>query len=119
MTGGAADTRLAAVAAAIENRVVELGDDMWKAILATVPELRADELVVGLLRASVVENVARILHRFQHRFPRDAVTAPVAAIEYARRLAQRHIDLIALLRFYRVGHARYLAWCLAELANQQ
>jgi DNA-binding PucR family transcriptional regulator len=39
-------------------------------------------------------------------------------VEYARRLAQRGIPLAALLRAYRVGHARFFDWLLNELAQQ-
>jgi hypothetical protein len=46
------------------------------------------------------------------------VHAPAAATEYARRLAQRGIPLAALLRAYRVGHARLFGRLLNELAEQ-
>jgi hypothetical protein len=46
------------------------------------------------------------------------VTAPAAAVEYARRLAQRGTPLTALLRAYRVGHAQFSDWLLRELAEQ-
>jgi DNA-binding PucR family transcriptional regulator len=119
MTVAAADARLSSVAATVGAHVVELSDDVWSNIVETIPELRADELVIELLRASVAENVARLLHVFQHGFPIDAVGAPTAAVEYARRLAQRGIAVIPLVRAYRIGHARYLRWCLNELARQE
>src|SRR4051794_7551469 len=46
------------------------------------------------------------------------VEAPAAAIEYARRLAQRGVPIVALVRAYRIGHARFLHWCFEELANE-
>ena len=111
--------RLSALAVAVGEHHVRLVDDIWRGILDAVPELRADDLVIDLLRVSVAEIVARLLHRFQHRFPLEAVEAPVAAIEYVRRLAQRGIVVIALVRAYRVGHARYLTWCVDELTRQE
>jgi PucR-like helix-turn-helix protein/diguanylate cyclase with GGDEF domain len=50
--------------------------------------------------------------------PVDNIEAPPAAIEYARRLAQRGVPAGALIRAYRVGHERVLQWCLDELARQ-
>jgi DNA-binding PucR family transcriptional regulator len=117
--GDAAEARLSSVAATVAEHVVELGDDVGARILETIPELRADELVVDLLGSSVMENVSRLLHRFRHRFEQEPVEAPVAAVEYARRLAQRGITVIALVRAYRIGHARYLYWCLEELIRQE
>jgi len=119
MTVAAADARLSSVAATVGVHVVQLGNDIWSDILEAIPELRADELIVELLRASVAENVAHVLHVFQHGFPLDAVEAPTAAVEYARRLAQRGIAVMPLVRAYRIGHARYLRWCLNELARQE
>ena len=43
--------------------------------------------------------------------------APAAAVEHARRLAQRGIALTLLLRAYRIGHLRFSAWVLEELAR--
>ena len=44
--------------------------------------------------------------------------APAAAVEYARRLAQRGTPLTALLRAYRLGPACLSSWLLRELARQ-
>jgi len=46
------------------------------------------------------------------------VHAPAAAVEYARRLAQRGTPLTALLRAYRLGPACLSSWLLRELARQ-
>jgi hypothetical protein len=54
----------------------------------------------------------------QHRIDLVTVPTPAAAVEYARRLAQRGMPLTALLRAYRIGHARFSDWLLRELADQ-
>ena len=41
--------------------------------------------------------------------PLENIAAPPAAIEYARRLAQRGVPAGVLIRAYRVGHERFLA----------
>ena len=57
------------------------------------------------------------LQIMQHRIDLSAVQAPAAAVEYARRLAQRGTPLTTLLRTYRLGHARFSDWLLRELAR--
>jgi len=119
VTADTADARLSSVGATVSAELVDVTKDIWERILRTIPELDTDELVVDVLRGSVEENVARLAHMFQRRLGRDAVAAPAAAIEYARRLAQRGISVNALVRAYRVGHSRFLHRCLDELARQE
>jgi DNA-binding PucR family transcriptional regulator len=59
-----------------------------------------------------------VLHVLQHGIDLENVHAPVAAAEYARRLAQRGIPIVALLRAYRIGSARFQDWCLEELGRR-
>jgi len=54
----------------------------------------------------------------QYQIDLADVQAPAAAVEYARRLAQRGSPLTALLRAYRVGHACFSTWLFRELAQQ-
>src|SRR5947209_15888883 len=54
----------------------------------------------------------------RHRIGTAHVEAPAAALEYARRLAQRDIPATALIRAYRVGQARFLRHCIDELLFQ-
>jgi len=114
----AADQRLSAVAAVVNARVVEVSGDMRELLTRTIPELRGDDVVVNLLAASVEGNVATVLHIFEHNIVPEDLEAPAAALEYARRLAQRGVPLHALVRAYRVGHGRFLRWCLDEVARQ-
>jgi len=114
----AAEQRLTAVASVVNVRVVEVSDDVRDHLIQTIPELRGDEQVVNLLTASVEANVATILHILEHNIVPEQVEPPAAAVEYARRLAQRDVPLHALVRAYRVGHGRFLRWCLDEAARQ-
>ena len=58
--------------------------------------------------------MATMLHVLEHEMALDAVDAPAVAIE----CSQRGIPLHALVRAYRVGHARFLQWCLDEVPQQ-
>jgi len=104
-TDGPAVTGLIAdVAAVVGRQAAAVSEDVYQVILREIPELRDDKPVLALLASSVDSNVDTCLQVMQHRIDLAAVQAPAAAVEYARRLAQRGTPLTALLRAYRVGH---------------
>jgi DNA-binding PucR family transcriptional regulator len=109
--------RASEVSSALAPRGAELTAEINDLILRTIPPLRRDRPVVALLQASVAENVATLLHVLQHGIDLEKVRAPVAAQEYARRLAQRDVPIAALLRAYRIGSARFQDRCLEELGR--
>ena len=109
---------MAHVAAAVTQRVDAVREDVYETILREIPQLRDDKPVLALLASSVDSNVDTCLQIMQHRIDLAAVQAPAAAVEYARRLAQRGTQLTALLRAYRVGHTSFADWLLKELAQQ-
>jgi PucR C-terminal helix-turn-helix domain/GGDEF-like domain len=112
------DREVSAVGAAAGERLFEITHEIWELLTSDIPELRGDDIVEKLLDASIEENVATLLHVFEHGTPPDDIDAPTAAIAYAKRLAQRGVPIIALVRAYRVGHGRFLERCLAELATR-
>jgi hypothetical protein len=109
---------MAEVAAALDRRAAAVREDLYDAALREVPQLRADQAVLALLASSVHSNVGTCLQVMRHRIDLGSVTAPTVVVEYARRHAQRGTPLTALLRAYRVGHARFSDWLLRELAAQ-
>ena len=109
---------MAHVAAAVTQRVDAVREDVYETILREIPQLRDDKPVLALLASSVDSNLDTCLQIMQHRIDLGTVQAPAAAVEYARRLAQRGTPLTALLRAYRVGHACFADWLLKELAQQ-
>ncbi|MGD3112859.1 PucR family transcriptional regulator [Streptomyces sp. YGL11-2] len=60
-----------------------------------------------------------MLHLFENDMPLENVEGPASALDYARRLAQRNVPISALIRAYRIGHCRYVQWCLDELHRQE
>src|SRR5579863_7303605 len=106
------------VAAAVARRDAAVRKDVYETIVRDIPQLREDKPVLALLASSVDSNVETCLQVVQHRIDLDDVRAPAAAVEYARRLAQRGTPLTALLRAYRVGHACFADWLFKELAQQ-
>jgi DNA-binding PucR family transcriptional regulator len=116
-TGGQGVAALVAdVAAAISPQAASA--DVFQAIVREIPQLEEDKPLLALLTSSVDSNVDMCLQIMQHRIDLSAAAAPAAAVEYARRLAQRGTPLTTLLRTYRLGHARFSDWLLRELARQ-
>jgi PucR C-terminal helix-turn-helix domain/GGDEF-like domain len=109
---------MAGVAAAVARQGASVREDVYEVILREIPQLRDDQPVLTLLASSVDSNVDTVLQILQHRIDLAAVQAPAAAVEYARRLAQRGTPLTSLLRAYRVGHTCFADWLLQELARQ-
>jgi hypothetical protein len=109
---------IASVAAQVSRRITVVSDDVYELILRDIPELRDDQAVLALLASSVHSNVGTCLQIMQHQIDLSAVHAPSAALEYARRRAQRGTPLTALLRAYRLGHTCFSDWTFKELARQ-
>jgi hypothetical protein len=112
-----ASERAAQIGAALAGRCAEISADVYDAIMREIPELRTDRRVRALLSASVTENVTAALDIMEHGIDAGQANMPVAAEEYARRLAQRDVPMPALLRSYRIGATRFQEWCLRELSR--
>jgi hypothetical protein len=108
---------VAAVATAVGRQAAAVSEDVFKEILGEIPQLDHDQPLRALLASNIDSNVDACLQIMQHRIDLAAVRAPTVAVEYARRLAQRGTPLTALLRAYRLGHARLSDWLLIELAG--
>jgi DNA-binding PucR family transcriptional regulator len=115
MQGPAVAELMAGVAAAVARQPA--AKDVLDAIVREMPQLEEDKALLALLASSVDGNVEMCLQIMQHRIGLSAVQAPAAAVEYARRLAQRGTPLTTLLRTYRIGHARFSDWLYKELAR--
>jgi len=109
---------VAGVAAAISRRVAAVSADVYDVILRDIPELRNDKTLLDLLTSSVHSNIGTCLQVLRHQIELSTVQAPAAALEYARRQAQRGTSLPALIRSYRLGHTVFAEWVFAELPRQ-
>src|SRR4051794_16199329 len=110
--------RLSVVASNVAAHISEVSQDVWELVIAEISQLRGDEIILNILKASVEENIATLLHVFENDMPLENVEGPASALDYARRLAQRNVPISALVRAYRIGHCRFLQWCLDELRRQ-
>ena len=109
------DQRVAEVAAGLAVHRDEISAAIRDLLATRIDELRGDPGLIDLLGASVEGNVETILHVLRHGLPPREVEPPLAAMEYARRLAQRGVPVNALVRAYRLGQAHLMEWAFAEL----
>jgi hypothetical protein len=116
--GSRAREGVASVAAVLSHQLVAISSDVQRVIEREIPALRDDQRVAGMLEASVAENIVTVVHALRYGIDVGGIEAPVSAVEYARRLAQRNVDAAALVRAYRVGQARFVRLFLEELDRQ-
>ena len=106
---------VAGVAARLNERLAELSSALRGFLEDQIPELRGDAALMELLGTSVEANVHTVLHALRHDIVVEHVEAPTAAMEYARRLAQRGVPVNALVRAYRLGQRQMNEVFFAEL----
>lgn len=119
MAGGDHDAEVAQTASAVvgrlEARLGEITRSIQKTLVDNIAELNEDPQLTELLRDTVAGNVDTFFSAIRHRIPIRQVEPPTAALEYARRLAQRDISADALIRAYRLGHRAALEVVLGEI----
>ena len=99
----------------LDQRMAELTGSIHQILVTEIAELRGDAQLRQLLRDSIDGNVATIFSAIRHAIPLEKVELPTAAVEHARRLAQRGTTVNALVRAYRLGHKAVLDAVLDEI----
>jgi hypothetical protein len=74
----AVSRELSEVAAAVGGHVLDVTHDIWQLVTTDIPELRGDDIVEKLLDSSIEENVATLLHVFEHGSPPDGASTSSA-----------------------------------------
>lgn len=111
----AVSERIRHIAATLAERATELAGELVQLYAADLPQLvNDDERMVSLLSASVYQNIETALQIFQHGIDPANVEPPAAAVEYARRLAQRGTPVFDLIRAYDLGQAAMLDFGFQE-----
>lgn len=110
---------VAALATRLSGQLDELAGELVELYARELPHLvNDDESVVSLLSASLYQNIDTALRIFQHGIDPARVEAPAAALEYARRLAQRGTPMIDLIRAYYLGQTAILDHALRSATRQ-
>jgi hypothetical protein len=105
----------AAIVGRLNQRMADLTGSIHQHVVAEIAELRGDAQLLQLLRDSIDGNVATVFSAIRHGIPIEKVELPTAAVEHARRLAQRGTTVNALVRAYRLGHKAVLDAVLDEI----
>src|SRR6516225_6387352 len=74
-----------------------------------------DGELLGLLYDAVEGNFNTFFPAVRHGISIDHVEPPTAALEHARRMAQRGVDADSLVRGYRIGHQAVVRMVLDEI----
>jgi hypothetical protein len=116
---GADDAVIAKAAATIVSSMEDQVDDITRStqelLVTEIAELRGDAPLLQLLRDTVASNIDTFFSAIRHRISIEHIEPPAAALEYARRLAQREVSANALVRAYRLGHQAVLKFALEEI----
>lgn len=125
MTAAGTDTETAAVTRVVHTagQMAEnldlLTSTLYDVLSDRITDLQGDQPMLDLMRLSIEDNLRTVIHAVRTGITMDAVDAPPAAVEYARRLAQRGISANALLRAYRLGQELALDWIFDQIAENE
>jgi sugar diacid utilization regulator len=113
------DRTVAQAAATVASRLDDMLGDTTRSIqellVTEISELSGDQQLLQLLRDTVAVNVDAFFSSIRHGIPVRNLEPATAALEYARRLAQREVSVDALVRAYRIGHQAALNVALEEI----
>jgi DNA-binding PucR family transcriptional regulator len=103
----------------LEDKLPEISRSIQKLLVSELPEIGGDGELLGLVRDSIKGNLDTFLPAIGHGISIDHIEPPTAALEHARRLAQRGVDADFLVRTYRLGHQALVGIVLDELRDAQ
>jgi hypothetical protein len=107
----------AAVIARLSAGLGNLIGGVQQMLLEEVPDLQGDARLMELLHDTVETNIDTAFSVIRHNISVQHVEPPTAALEHARRLAQRGVSVDAMVRGYRLGHKAVLDAVLSEVRD--
>ncbi|MET8797640.1 helix-turn-helix domain-containing protein [Nocardia sp. NPDC004568] len=106
------------IGAGLRARESEIAAGMTRRILHAIDYTRADPQLSELRTASIQANVTTMVEILANNIPVDHLQPPMAAVEYARRMAQRDIPANFLVRAYHMGQNTMMRICYDEVAQR-
>src|SRR6201998_4963492 len=85
----------------LDDKLAEITRSIQQLLVTELPEIGGDGELLGLVHDSVQGNLDTFLPAIRHGISIDHVDPPTAALEHARRLAQRGVGADSLVRPYR------------------
>lgn len=99
----------------LNDKLPEITRSTQEFLVAEIPEIAGDGDLRQLVYDSVGGNFETFFPAIRHGIPIADVEPATAALEHARRLAQRGVDADALMRTYRFGHLAFVKMVLDEI----
>jgi DNA-binding PucR family transcriptional regulator len=103
----------------LDDKLAEIARSLQQLLITELPEIGGDGELLDLVHDSIQGNLDAFIPAIRHGIPMDHVEAPTAALEHARRLAQRGVDADFLVRTYRLGHQAVVKTVLDEVRDAQ
>jgi DNA-binding PucR family transcriptional regulator len=122
--GSREDEALVAKSAALiigrlDDKRAEITRSLQELLVSELSEIGGDGELLALVYDSVQGNLDTFIPAVRHGIPIDHIEPPTAALEHARRLAQRGVDADYLVRTYRLGHQAVIRIVLDEIRVAQ
>ena len=99
----------------LNDKLAEITKSVQEMLASEVPEVAADGELLALVYDAAQGNFDAFFPAIRHGIPVDRIEPPTAALEHARRMAQRGMDADALARGYRLGHQAVVDLVLDEV----
>ncbi|MDT5256018.1 MAG: hypothetical protein QOD10_1098 [Mycobacterium sp.] len=103
----------------LDDKLAEITRSLQELLVSELTEITGDGELLALVADSVQGNLDTFIPAVRHGIPIDHVEPPTAALEHARRLAQRGVDAEYLVRTYRLGHEAVIRLVLEEIRVAQ
>jgi DNA-binding PucR family transcriptional regulator len=110
---------VAMIVGRLDDKLPEITRSTQEFLVAEIPEIAAAGELQELVRDSVTGNFETFFPAIRHGIPIAAIEPATAALEHARRLAQRGVDADALVRTYRLGHLAFVKMVLDEVRSTE
>jgi DNA-binding PucR family transcriptional regulator len=105
----------AVIISRLGDKLPEISVLFQELLVGETPEIAADGELRQVLFDSVQGNLEAFFATVRSGISIDRVDPPTAALEHARRLAQREVSANALVRAYRLGHQALVDMVLDEI----
>ncbi|WP_099184719.1 MULTISPECIES: helix-turn-helix domain-containing protein [Mycobacterium] len=99
----------------LDDKLADITRSLQEVLVSELPEIGGDGELLALVHDSVKGNLDTFFPAIRHGISIDRIAPPAAALEHARRLAQREVDADFLVRTYRLGHQWLLRIVLEEI----
>ena len=103
----------------LDDKLAEVTSAIQDLLFSELSEIGGDGELLGLLKDAVQGNLDTFFPAIRHGISIDHVEPPTAALEHARRMAQRGVDADSLVRGYRLGHQAVVGIVLDEIRLAQ